>query len=91
MLWKAILNITRITSTYVENTFRLRQECGPCGDHLHLRGEHLNDLIYLALGVGSPPLTWRTLVDGQSRGTGYRITSTYVENTILYLLVKALS
>ena len=81
MLWKAILNITRITSTYVENTFRLRQECGPCGDHLHLRGEHLNDLINVALGEGSPPLTWRTPFCICSLRLCLRITSTYVENT----------
>ena len=31
---------TRITSTYVENTYKLKLEFAPLQDHLHIRGEY---------------------------------------------------
>ena len=71
----------RITSTYVENTFKPTRRQGGGEDHLHLRGEHLFFSISLYNYIGSPPLTWRTLL-GKYRKSGLLgITSTYVENT----------
>ena len=74
-------DITRITSTYVENTLFLDMTEFGSQDHLHLRGEHaqcVHDIVYY---LGSPPLTWRTLMRGEEYEDITRITSTYVENT----------
>ena len=52
-------------------------------DHLHLRGEHMIDKAQQARRQGSPPLTWRTLDGAGLDIDDNRITSTYVENTLL--------
>ena len=52
-------------------------------DHLHIRGEHsLVDVIEVTK-LGSPPHTWRTLRANLKITVVFRITSTYVENTLL--------
>ena len=79
----------RITSTYVENTDPFHQSTGKTWDHLHLRGEHQSLAVYRWLFLGSPPLTWRTLDRERNRRESIRITSTYVENTIPFLLNSA--
>ena len=75
----------RITSTYVENTpscntFNARQQ-----DHLHIRGEYLLTNCQMMISIGSPPHTWRILVNVWVFGCPFRITSTYVENTFKML------
>ena len=74
---------TGITSTYVENTLLCLLSLEQLGDHLHIRGEYdLHGQIVL-LRSGSPPHTWRILSIMTSNKVPNRITSTYVENTIL--------
>ena len=58
-------------------------------DHLHIRGEHNALIIESSSSVGSPPHTWRTLPDDDMLDDQLRITSTYVENTLM-VLVKAM-
>ena len=72
----------RITSTYVENTWFHLKSNVPVGDHLHIRGEYEMLTIVCHVSKGSPPHTWRIPFVKLSEGTGYRITSTYVENTL---------
>ena len=50
-------------------------------DHLHIRGEYNNRLVYHLVLSGSPPHTWRIRSYGQRTTIFIRITSTYVENT----------
>ena len=51
-------------------------------DHLHIRGEYFNILSAFTCYLGSPPHTWRILDDQTDQIYPYRITSTYVENTL---------
>ena len=78
----------RITSTYVENTKFAFFKIFVFKDHLHIRGEYrfLKRLEFLPMG--SPPHTWRIHAFIKSGSLSYRITSTYVENTIQYNLLK---
>ena len=72
---------TRITSTYVENTYHIYGSWCLQQDHLHIRGEYYSWSTNTHYRVGSPPHTWRIhyveLVPKVDAG----ITSTYVENT----------
>ena len=80
--WKAESNdISRITSTYVENTQHSCQYVPALQDHLHIRGEHIYLHIKIRVVKGSPPHTWRTQIDSFVALRNIRITSTYVENT----------
>ena len=71
----------RITSTYVENTFLLKNLWAAYQDHLHIRGEYLAHSKEEAWKLGSPPHTWRILSRAKLEGKAFGITSTYVENT----------
>ena len=84
-------HLSRITSTYVENTTTHNTFKVLCKDHLHIRGEYLIMVLVTLKVLGSPPHTWR--IQGTSAGTGLRqrITSTYVENTEQFLRRRALS
>ena len=73
----------RITSTYVENTCEMYFIIIVTRDHLHLRGEHILAQQAFQSKQGSPPLTWRTHYDWEEIKFPARITSTYVENTLL--------
>ena len=75
-----------ITSTYVENTLKPFEKFQWIQDHLHIRGEYVKVLAQLLAVAGSPPHTWRILKYRKWLATQIRITSTYVENTILCLL-----
>ena len=76
------------TSTYVENTNKISIARNFIEDHLHIRGEHLNDCTVSDQLQGSPPPTWRIPSDIMMFFAHMRITSTYVENTLLIVLVK---
>ena len=73
--------LIRITSTHVENTSNI----GLCGcfhrDHLHTRGEYGKIFRLQPFFPGSPPHTWRILIDNVPLQDPNRITSTHVENT----------
>ena len=71
----------RITSTYVENTKYYHQHQDHGRDHLHIRGEYFKNLLLMTLATGSPPHTWRILLQIGVLTMLIRITSTYVENT----------
>ena len=73
----------RITSTYVENTAMSKRPTLDIQDHLHLRGEH--SFLELSVGtrVGSPPLTWRTLVVCIALATALRITPPLTWRTLI--------
>ena len=71
----------RITSTYVENTFKSLNSLSKKRDHLHIRGEYYGGRIRKQARSGSPPHTWRIQFAYIRRWSDDRITSTYVENT----------
>ena len=73
----------RITSTYVENTFKSLNSLSKKRDHLHIRGEYYGGRIRKQARSGSPPHTWRIQFAYIRRWSDDRITSTYVENTYL--------
>ena len=50
-------------------------------DHLHIRGEYKLAILIMWQLTGSPPHTWRILVNACNYIAWARITSTYVENT----------
>ena len=52
-------------------------------DHLHIRGEYIGFFGERESRLGSPPHTWRIHVGNAQETASLRITSTYVENTIL--------
>ena len=73
----------RITSTYVENTFEyIVRNINP-KDHLHILGEYSSWLISKDSRIGSPPHTWRIPDSTFNTRIYLRITSTYLENTLL--------
>src|SRR5699024_5876140 len=72
----------RITSTYVENTRAGHVQLANHRDHLHIRGEYELRFRLKNTSVGSPPHTWRILVQTAIQLFQVRITSTYVENTV---------
>ena len=86
--WRILLEqlengeLTRITSTYVENTLYLANMGQNHKDHLHIRGEYLVGYSAVKAAQGSPPHTWRipSVASGDKFSDG--ITSTYVENTL---------
>ena len=53
--------LDRITSTYVEKTSWLDPAIPSIQDHLHIRGENLDELNEARKSLGSPPHTWRKL------------------------------
>ena len=75
------LATTRITSTYVENTYMQDTDTTAGGDHLHIRGEYAALHAMQKWVAGSPPHTWRIQYSACSLLGLMRITSTYVENT----------
>ena len=77
-------SLDRITSTYVEKTDFCSKLVSVCQDHLHIRGENKRTIKTTIQLIGSPPHTWRKLVDLIMKNRGYGITSTYVEKTYLY-------
>ena len=76
-----VVLMLRITSTYVENTVKMKPNTRILEDHLHIRGEYLIPTPRQTLNQGSPPHTWRILSRTTARIGVFRITSTYVENT----------
>ena len=73
----------RITSTYVEKTISRLDHNESFQDHLHIRGENTSIKPLKAFAIGSPPHTWRKLAGIIRAITAARITSTYVEKTIV--------
>ena len=71
----------RITSTYVEKTQLIKMVIIIYGDHLHIRGENISNLINKIVYSGSPPHTWRKRKADSAAIARLRITSTYVEKT----------
>ena len=77
-----------ITSTYVENTrSKLSRKSLP-RDHLHIRGEYPASKPIISTHMGSPPHTWRIPMPEPAKVDGNRITSTYVENTTIFIFVS---
>ena len=56
-------------------------------DHLHTRGEYRGDLGEWKARMGSPPHTWRILIDYCIENGKQGITSTHVENTLLNVVL----
>ena len=59
----ATLSPVRITSTHVENTLSGGSHYLVCGDHLHTRGEYIFINRKWQVIKGSPPHTWRILIN----------------------------
>ena len=83
------LDLNGITSTYVENASLSSFLQSLPKDHLHLRGEHHKRWWIWTIAVGSPPLTWRTPCVDSVCMHCTRITSTYVENTLLRVVASS--
>ena len=77
---KGMLN-SGITSTYVEKTYTRNKVANFFQDHLHIRGENKTSCKKTGIRLGSPPHTWRKLMDYVTLVRLTRITSTYVEKT----------
>ena len=75
--------VLRITSTYVENTIFIYGINLKNWDHLHIRGEYRKFETKMQWNMGSPPHTWRILPLTVLELDTCRITSTYVENTVI--------
>ena len=74
-----------MTSTYVENTLSYLSRLMEREDDLHIRGEY-KMLLNRALPMkGWPPHTWRILKNRVGNNPTLRMTSTYVENTSLFI------
>ena len=67
----------------MENTVDTGVKDKPIEDHLHIRGEYYLSRIEVMYEVGSPPHTWRIPEKEIQEEAADRITSTYVENTII--------
>lgn len=76
---------SELTSTHVENTANTPVDSGGLRDHLHTRGEYTVTPIFFNEDRGSPPHTWRILDALSTKIDGIGITSTHVENTLLWL------
>ena len=77
----------RITSTYVEKTFNRTPLWSSTEDHLHIRGENRDAVEMIKTQEGSPPHTWRKRLETSVYFDNYRITSTYVEKTICFIIL----
>ena len=77
--------LCRITSTYVEKTYPSKVVNSTNQDHLHIRGENSALALDTDALWGSPPHTWRKLVFHPWQVDQYRITSTYVEKTTVFV------
>ena len=75
----------RITSTYVEKTDQITTAEIADQDHLHIRGENPVGNSGYGTASGSPPHTWRKLCTEVDSTASVRITSTYVEKTVLFV------
>ena len=84
-------NVTRIISTYVENTVIGLCEMYQVKDHLHIRGEYSMLTVISQLLIGSSPHTWRILFKLFQLLLLRRIISTYVENTLLFSMFSPLN
>ena len=71
----------RIISTYVENTLLFSMFSPLNKDHLHIRGEYLQEENEKLREEGSSPHTWRIHKEAIQLISIARIISTYVENT----------
>ena len=65
----------------MENTVESLLQGLATGDHLHIRGEYVENVEVHSLQIGSPPHTWRIQFEAELYEQVDRITSTYVENT----------
>ena len=74
----------------MENTIAKKKVSELTRDHLHIRGEYIMTIIERIADEGSPPHTWRILKLERFHIRLFRITSTYVENTILISYRKPL-
>ena len=81
LILRARQNVKWITSTYVENTKCFNSSSWRLKDHLHIRGEYAILTEKWSKRWGSPPHTWRILLQQGMAKALMRITSTYVENT----------
>ena len=66
----------------MENTDTKASKTRKPEDHLHIRGEYSMILTCRTPETGSPPHTWRILWICDIINRNFRITSTYVENTV---------
>ena len=82
-----VLKLRRIISTYVENTIWWLVYREKAKDHLHIRGEYALVSNNTPRIPGSSPHTWRIPFLVKLVLVFLRIISTYVENTILFILI----
>ena len=73
----------------MENTAKDIKDKFVAEDHLHIRGEYQTKVTDPSGQEGSPPHTWRIQVMSTQWTSYTGITSTYVENTLLLLVVDS--
>ena len=71
-----------ITPTYMGNTFFQLQSHKHYEDHPHIHGEHLVEPVDENGIGGSPPHTWGTQMNKREMLNRFRITPTYMGNTV---------
>ena len=72
---------TRFIPTCVGNTFPCGGSAGGAPVHPHMRGEHVNVVLWLKLCLGSSPHAWGTHKDGRRIARVHRFIPTCVGNT----------
>ena len=81
LLKASTYNSPGIISTYVEITTGVHTVISINRDHLHIRGDHLNNHLSDLNKWGSSPHTWRSPLSEQDIKSAIGIISTYVEIT----------
>ena len=71
-----------ITPTYMGNINLARNHDSPVQDHPHIHGEYNLSASLPTVNWGSPPHTWGIRADRCSTGQCFRITPTYMGNTV---------
>ena len=72
-----------ITPTYMGNTKQLKSRKKSKKDHPHIHGEYFQNIATQENVGGSPPHTWGIQGGMAFWDLGYRITPTYMGNTIV--------
>ena len=92
-LWQAdeTNTIFRITPTYMGNTYLLDDIYPEYRDHPHIYGEHLLIQQQVMVSMGSPPHIWGTLIEVEQPESKFRITPTYMGNTILNVFLLGIA
>ena len=86
--WILMSTIIRITPTYMGNTLAKVSENHDRQDHPHIHGEYESRNTHRNIVVGSPPHTWGIRLPRYAGKPQYRITPTYMGNTVMKTVIS---